>query len=238
MRKTIASQISKIHAPEKVRHLVVGGSGQVGQSVTPSLCQLFGAENVFLSDLRVPEGKVEPKFIQGDALDIKFYEKLVQETRPKVLYHLPALMSGSGERDPERCVHLNNTSFAYALKIANDFKLQLYVPSTIAAFGFLPEENRDVIPNNCFQRPQSIYGVTKVYMELLGEYHHRRYGLDFRSLRYPGIVSPIKAFGGTTDYLTDMIEAAVKGEEYVCYLEPHASLPFIHSNDCIALTVG
>lgn len=171
-------------------------------SLIPSMTQLYGAKNVFVSDIRDSAELQGVGYAKTDATDLEAYRRLVAGVRPQTLYHLPALMSGSGEKDPDRCVHLNNTGFANALKVAVENRLRLFVPSTIAAFGFNPDQNGENIPNDCFQRPKSIYGVTKVYMELLGEYHARRYGLDFRSLRYPGIISPLKAYGGTTDYLT------------------------------------
>lgn len=205
MNSTLKSMLGKIRTGGPRKTLIMGGLGQVGQSMAPAVAALYSPENLTISDLNRPPQNFPYMFIQCDSLDKKAYESLVSITNPSVIYHLPALLSGSGEKNPEKAIKLNNDSFFDALQISLPRENTLFVPSSIASFGFKPHQNRSNVPNDSFQRPFSIYGVTKVYMELLGEYYHRKKGLDFRSLRYPGIVSPIKAFGGTTDYLTGLI---------------------------------
>ena len=111
---------------------------------------------------------------------------------------------------------------------------RIYCPSTIGAYGFYNNyKDRKNVHEDTYQQPRTIYGVTKVYMELLGQYYSSKFGVDFRSLRLPGVLSAFECNGGTTDYAIDMILAAIKGEDYVCYLEPDVDLPFIYIDDLI-----
>ena len=115
-------------------------------------------------------------------------------------------------------------------------KLKLFVPSTIGAFG--PESPRNPTPNLCIQRPKTIYGVSKVHAELLGEYYHKRFNLDFRCLRFPGIISyDSHPGGGTTDYAVQIFHDALTTETHRCYLRPDTRLPMMYIDDCLRGTI-
>jgi threonine 3-dehydrogenase len=119
-----------------------------------------------------------------------------------------------------------------AIELANQYGLRLFIPSTIAAFG--PESPRNPTPNLTIQRPKTIYGVAKVHTELLGEYFHHKFGLDFRCLRFPGVLSSdTNPGGGTTDYAIQIFHAALKDGRYTCYLHPDTRLPMMHIDDCL-----
>ncbi|NWT34483.1 TDH protein, partial [Cardinalis cardinalis] len=122
------------------------------------------------------------------------------------------------------------------LDIAAEHNLRLFVPSTIGAFG--PTSPRDPTPDLCIQRPRTIYGVSKVHAELMGEYYHYRYGLDFRCLRYPGIISAdSQPGGGTTDYAVQIFHDAIKNGKFKCYLRPDTRLPMMYIDDCLKATL-
>jgi len=132
----------------------------------------------------------------------------MKDFKPNWIIHLAAILSGNGEKNPELCFHINNNSFKNALDLALKYNAMLFCPSTIAAFG--PSTPKDNTPNSTIMRPETAYGVSKVYMELLGSYYHKKRGLDFRSLRYPGVISADPPGGGTTDYIIEMYYAAAK----------------------------
>lgn len=120
------------------------------------------------------------------------------------------------------------------MDLSTQHNSRIYCPSTIGAYGFYNNfKDRNNVHEDTYQQPRTIYGVTKVYMELLGQYYSSKFGTDFRSLRLPGVLSAFECNGGTTDYAIDMILAALKGEDYVCYLEPDIELPFVYIEDLI-----
>lgn len=136
-----------------------------------------------------------------NVLDAAVVEKTVQKYRPEKIVHFSAILSGAGEKNPELAQKVNLEGFMNVLNAAKASHAQIFSPSTIAAFG--PSTPRIQTPNTTVMRPSSIYGITKVFMELMGEYYHKRYGVDFRSLRLPGIISPAPIHGmGTTGTLT------------------------------------
>lgn len=129
---------------------------------------------------------------------------------------------------------LNNDTFKMALDNSRDIGARLYTPSTIGAYGFYDDyKMRKDVHEDTYQRPRTMYGVTKVFMELLGQYYSQKYGLDFRCLRLPGVLSAFECNGGTTDYAIEMIFAALKGEKYKCFMRPEIDLPFIYIDDLI-----
>jgi threonine 3-dehydrogenase len=117
------------------------------------------------------------------------------------------------------------------MELAKQYKLRIFVPSTIGAFG--PDSPRNPTPNVTIQRPRTIYGVSKVHAELMGEYYHHKFGLDFRCLRFPGVISADPPGGGTTDYAVAIFYDALKSGKYECYLKPDTRLPMMHIKDCL-----
>ncbi|KAI1897211.1 hypothetical protein AGOR_G00080900 [Albula goreensis] len=202
--------------------LITGGLGQLGVGLAKLLRKRFGKNNVILSDIRKPPSNVfhSGPFIYSDILDYKNLREIVR--------------GGGGERALARAVNI--TGLHNILDIAAEHGLRLFVPSTIGAFG--PTSPRNPTPDLCVQRPRTIYGVSKVHAELMGEYYHHRYGLDFRCLRYPGIISAdSQPGGGTTDYAVQIFHDAVKTGKFECNLKPDTRLPMMYIDDCLRATL-
>ncbi|XP_054979630.1 L-threonine 3-dehydrogenase, mitochondrial-like [Sorex araneus] len=224
--------------PERPRILITGGLGQLGVGLADLLRKRFGKDNVILSDIRKPSERVfrSGPFIFSDILDYKHLREVVVNNRISWLFHYSALLSAVGEANVSLARAVNITGLHNILDVAAEHGLRLFVPSTIGAFG--PSSPRDPAPDLCTQRPRTIYGVSKVHAELMGEYYHHRYGLDFRSLRYPGIISADSMpGGGTTDYAVQIFHDAVKSGTFECNLEPHTRLPMMYIEDCLRATL-
>lgn len=152
--------------------------------------------------------------------------------RPTHVVHLAAVLSGAGEKDPRGAMAVNVGGFLNVLEECRARGAQLFSPSTIAAFG--PSTPKTRAPDGAAMRPTSVYGITKVHMELLREYYQRRYGVDFCSLHLPGVLSPGPISGaGTTDYAVEMFHRAAAGERFECYLAEGTRLPMVHIRDCL-----
>uniref|UniRef100_A0A9J8C9M3 L-threonine 3-dehydrogenase, mitochondrial n=1 Tax=Cyprinus carpio carpio TaxID=630221 RepID=A0A9J8C9M3_CYPCA len=198
----------------------------------------FGKNNVILSDIRKPPSNVfhSGPFIYSDILDYKNLREIVVNNRITWLVHYSALLSAVGEANVALARAVNITGLHNILDIAAEHGLRLFVPSTIGAFG--PTSPRNPTPDLCVQRPRTIYGVSKVHAELMGEYYHHRYGLDFRCLRYPGIISAdSQPGGGTTDYAVQIFHDAVKTGKFECNLKPDTRLPMMYIDDCLRATL-
>jgi threonine 3-dehydrogenase len=240
----------------KVRRvLVTGASGQVGQEIVPYLRNFYGNDNVIASDVRSP-GKhiVESGPFQyidvrplcnvttannflTQVLEATQLSRLVVEENIQVIVHLAAILSATGEKYPELALKINNTGTQNVFEIAKHNKMTVFCPSTIAAFG--PSTPRDNTPVECVMRPTTMYGVTKVYAELLGEYYHLKHGVDFRSLRYPGVVSAgCPPGGGTTDYAVEIFREALRHGTYTCFLSENTRLPMMYMPDLLKGTLG
>ncbi|XP_075716991.1 L-threonine 3-dehydrogenase, mitochondrial-like isoform X2 [Rhinoderma darwinii] len=220
------------------RVLITGGLGQLGVGLAKLLRKRFGKNNVILSDIRKPADNVfhSGPFIYSDILDYKNLREIVVNNRITWLIHYSALLSAVGEANVHLARAVNITGLHNILDIAAEHGLRLFVPSTIGAFG--PTSPRNPTPDLCIQRPRTIYGVSKVHAELMGEYYHYRYGLDFRCLRYPGIISAdSQPGGGTTDYAVQIFHDAIKTSRFVCNLKPDTRLPMMYIDDCLRATV-
>ncbi|KAM9421509.1 L-threonine dehydrogenase isoform 1-T2 [Salvelinus alpinus] len=218
--------------------LITGGLGQLGVGLAKRLRKRFGNNNVILSDIRKPPSHVfhSGPFIYSDILDYKNLREIVVNNRITWLVHYSALLSAVGEANVSLARDVNITGLHNILDIAAEHGLRLFVPSTIGAFG--PTSPRNPTPDLCVQRPRTIYGVSKVHAELMGEYYHHRYGLDFRCLRYPGIISAdSQPGGGTTDYAVAIFHDAVKTGKFECNLKPDTRLPMMYIDDCLRATV-
>ncbi|CAK6445781.1 unnamed protein product [Pipistrellus nathusii] len=220
------------------RVLITGGLGQLGVGLANLLREHFGTDNVILTDIRKPSDQVfhSGPFIYSDVLDYKNLREIVVNHRITWLIHYGALLSAIGETNVSLAKAVNITGLHNVLDIALEHNLRLFVPSTIGAFG--PTSPRDPTPDLCVQRPRTIYGVSKVHAELMGEYYYYRYGLDFRCLRYPGIISAdSEPGGGTTDYAVQIFHDAIKNGKYECYLKPSTRLPMMYIDDCLRATL-
>ncbi|XP_041069472.1 L-threonine 3-dehydrogenase, mitochondrial-like [Carcharodon carcharias] len=220
------------------RILITGGLGQLGFGLAKFLRKSFGRNNVILSDIRKPAAEVleNGPFIFADVLDYRNLQELVVNNQITWLIHYSTLLSAIGEANVPLVRKVNITGLHNVLDVALEYSLHLFVPSTIGAFG--PSSPRNPTPDLCIQRPQTIYGISKVHAELMGEYYHLKYGLDFRSLRYPGIISAVsKPGGGTTDYAVQIFHDALKTGKFECYLGSDTRLPVMHIDDCQRATL-
>lgn len=175
-----------------------------------------------------------------DVTKWKDVSTVIKDHKPTWVFHMPAILSGAAEKGSlamRRTLKVNVDSFVMMLKMAVRHQFRLFCPSTIAAFG---PETPKTAPNTTIMAPRFLYGVTKVYNELLGEYFHRRYNVDYRALRLPGIIGSTASAGtGTTDYAIEMMRAAAEDVgHYKCYLRPDTRLPMAHIDDCIDGMIG
>ncbi|KAK4880063.1 hypothetical protein RN001_008209 [Aquatica leii] len=213
--------------------LITGGLGQLGVECGKLLRSQYGAKKIILSDIREPSNAIlqAGPYHFVDILDPKGLEKVVVDNKVDWIVHLSATLSAKGELDIPLATKVNIQGMHNIIELANHYKLRLFVPSTIGAFG--PDSPRNPTPNITVQRPRTIYGVSKVYAELLGEYYHHKFNLDFRCLRLPGVVSCDLPGGGTTDYAIDMFHSAMTKGTYECYLTPKTTVPMIYITDCL-----
>ncbi|XP_040925238.1 L-threonine dehydrogenase 2 isoform X2 [Betta splendens] len=217
---------------ENPRVLITGGLGQLGVGLAQLLRKHYGTENVILSDIKKPP----PHVYSSDVLDYKRLREIIVNNQITWLVHYSALLSAVGEANVALARKINITGLHNVLDLALENCLRLFVPSTIGAFG--PSSPRDPAPDLCVQRPRTIYGVSKVHGELMGEYLHHKYGLDFRCLRYPGVISVnTPPGGGTTDYAVQIFHDALSTGHHECYLRPDTRLPMMHISDCHRATV-
>ena len=218
------------------RILVTGASGQIGSELIPRLRSLYGKENVIASDLRDPIVD-DGLFIRLDVTDAESIVKIVNEYDVDAIIHLAALLSASGEQRPHLAWKINISGLYNVLEVARMKRLKrVFHPSSIAVFG--PETPRERTPQETILRPKTMYGITKVTGELLGDYYHHKWGVDVRGIRFPGVISNIAPpGGGTTDYAVEIFYEAVRTGKYTCFLKPDSTLPMIYMPDCLRSVV-
>lgn len=223
------------------RHiLVTGACGQIGSELTPILRERYGAENVVAADRREPPCGALREGGPFELIDVvrrETVEAVVDKYQIDTIYHLAAILSATGEQDPHRAWEVNVNGLYNILEIARERQMaRVFCPSSIAAFG--PETPRDNTPQETVLRPTTMYGVTKVAGELLGNYYVHRFGIDVRGVRYPGIISSeTLPGGGTTDYAVEIFYEAIRHKRYVCFLRPDTVLPMMYMPDCIKATI-
>ncbi len=220
----------------KEKILITGATGQIGTVLTLALREIYGRENVIASDI-IKTHHVEEPFVMLDVLNIQRMRELIDDFEITQLYHLAAILSANGEWNPLKTWNVNLNGYLSILEMAREKKLhKIFFPSTIAVFGKTTPKMKT--PQHCSMVPETIYGISKQTGELLSNYFFLKYGLDVRSLRYPGIIGhqSIPA-GGTTDYAVEIFHAAIKDKHYNCFLNKGTRLPMIYMADAIRATV-
>lgn len=217
------------------RVLVTGAAGQIGSALVPALQDAYGDEAVLATDLRGSELPGGRPIESLDCMDRGGIAELIGRHRPDVVYHLAALLSAVGERNPQKAYDVNLGGLFNILEAAREHRFAVFTPSSIAAFG--PSTPGDGTPQDTLQRPTTMYGVTKVAGELLCDYYHTRFGVDTRGVRYPGIISASPPGGGTTDYAVEIFFAAVEKGAYTSFLAPDTQLDMMYMPDAIRAAI-
>ncbi|KAL3985409.1 NAD dependent epimerase/dehydratase family protein [Acanthocheilonema viteae] len=212
--------------------LITGALGQLGYGLATTLRKIYGNDMVIMTDIvkARKDEKCDPLYYL-DILNEAAINQIVVDHNIDTIIHFSALLSAVGEANVPLALKINSEGVQNILEVAKKHKTQIFIPSSIGAFG--PTTPLDHTPDICVQRPRTIYGVTKVYAELLGEYYNERFGVDFRSLRFPGIISATKPGGGTTDYAVQIFYDALLHGKHMCYLRPNSRLPMMYYTDCI-----
>lgn len=218
------------------RILVTGAFGQIGTELVPALERTSGVEKVVaLGHATLPEdfeGTVE----KGDATDRATLERIISSHEIDTVFHLVSLLSATGEAQPHKAWEVNMTSLKHVLDLAVEHKLRVFWPSSIAAFG--PTTPRVNTPQHTVLEPTTMYGVTKVAGELLCQYYWKKFGVDVRSLRYPGLISwKAEPGGGTTDYAVAVFYEALTSGKYECFVREDTILPMMYMDDAVRATI-
>lgn len=215
------------------RILVLGAGGQIGSELTMRLRQIYGSENVVAADMReIPMLSESGPFVKLDALDAANYAATVKKYNIDAIYNLVALLSATGEKDPQLAWKINIGALMNSLELAREFGCSLFTPSSIGAFG--PNTPKDKTPQDTVMQPDTIYGVCKVTGELLSNYYHTKFGVDTRSVRFPGLISNVTLpGGGTTDYAVEIYYEAVKNGSYVCPIDPEMFMDMMYMPDAL-----
>lgn len=217
------------------RILVIGANGQIGSVLVEYLRGMYGENQVIASDLKMNSER-QDYFEVLDATDGKNLDKIVKRHGITQIYHLAAILSAKGEQDPLNTWQINMQTYFNVLEVARENGVKkIFYPSSIAVFGAHVHGSADQFS---YLDPSTVYGISKAAGENWSNYYFNRYGMDIRSLRYPGIISyQSMPGGGTTDYAVDIYHKAVKGEHFDCFLEENTTLPMIYMSDAMDATV-
>jgi len=222
------------------RILITGALGQIGSELVSFLRKRYGEENVIASDIKplskVMIGQEEP-FEHIDCLDAQAIYTTVKKYNIDTIFHLAAILSAKGENNPQLAWKVNINGLYNVLEIAREQNCAVFTPSSIAAFG--PSTPKNNTPQETIQRPNTIYGLTKVTGELLCNYYYLKYGVDTRGVRFPGIISyATLPGGGTTDYAVEIFYEALKNKKYTCFLNKDTYLDMMYMPDALKAVVN
>jgi len=214
--------------------LIVGAGGQIGSELVPYLRGIYGVNNVVAADL--DEAKLQAlsdgPVAKLNALDGERFAEIVKTHKIDTIFNMVALLSATGEKDPMLAWKINMGALENSLNIAKDNGCAVFTPSSIGAFG--PNTPHDNTPQDTIMQPTTIYGVCKVAGEMLSDYYHTRFGVDTRSVRFPGIISNVTLpGGGTTDYAVEIYYDAIKYNKYTCNLGAGTFLDMLYMPDAL-----
>ncbi len=216
--------------------LVTGALGQIGSELTTELRKIYGANNVIASSRRVKEG--HEKLIESGPFEIlnindaKGVSEVVKNHNVNTIINLAAILSAVGEQHPEQCWDINMNGLYNILEVAREENCMVYTPSSIAAFG--PSTPKDKTPQDTIQRPNTMYGVTKVAGELLCDYYYKKFGVDTRGVRFPGLISyETLPGGGTTDYAVHIYYDALKNKRYTSFIDKGTNMDMMYMPDAL-----
>jgi len=224
---------------QKNKILVIGASGQIGVELTMALRNIYGNQNVIASDLREQNPLLEGTgpYVSLDVMNKEMLHVQVIRQNITQIYLLAAILSATGEKNPNLAWNLNMQGLLNVLDIAKEEKLhKVYWPSSIAVFG--PTSPKILCPQQTIIEPTTVYGISKYAGEFWCNYYFNRYGVDVRSIRYPGLISYKSApGGGTTDYAVEIFHEAITEQKYTCFLEEDTYLPMMYMPDAIKATI-
>lgn len=221
---------------KKEHILVIGAGGQIGTVLTEALRRHYSPAQVWASDLKPLPAQDGPVLVL-DVLNADALQEIIVRHRITQVYHLAAVLSATGEKNPMMAWNINMTGLLNVLEAARNHGLhKVYYPSSIAVFG--REAAHVNTPQQEVLIPETVYGISKVAGENWANYYFRRYGTDVRSLRYPGIIGyESLPGGGTTDYAVDIYHHAVRGEQFRCFLKENTALPMLYMPDAVRATI-
>lgn len=212
--------------------LITGAFGQIGSELIIALQKKHGAENVVAFDMAPKPESLDVIAEQGSIVDFNKLKEIIVKYNIDTVYHLVSILSARGEQDPNLTWQVNMDGLRNILNLALEFKLRVFWPSSIAAFG--PTTPRDLTPQHTVLEPTTMYGITKMAGEALCHYYYLKFGVDVRSVRFPGLISwKTEPGGGTTDYAVAMFYEAVKGVDYTCFVHKDTILPMMYMDDAI-----
>ncbi|PWK20746.1 NAD-dependent epimerase/dehydratase family protein [Xanthomarina spongicola] len=219
--------------------LILGASGQIGSELTQRLRSIHGAENVIATDISYNNIELVNSgiFERVDAQDYTSVKICIEKHQINTIYLMAAMLSATGEKFPRKAWDLNMESLFHVLNLAKEgFIKKVFWPSSIAVFG--PTTPKENTPQFTIMEPSTVYGITKQVGERWCEYYHKQYGVDIRSIRYPGIISwKTMPGGGTTDYAVEIYHKAIAEKKYECFLSEDTELPMMFMDDAIKATI-
>lgn len=220
------------------RILVTGSSGQLGSELTLELAKIYGQNNIITADINEPNNlEIDLPFVQLDVINKELLGEIVVRNKITQIFHLAAILSATGERHPGLAWKVNIEGLMNILDVSRSTSVKkIYWPSSIAVFG--PNTPRIKTPQHTVTDPNTVYGISKLTGERLIEYYHDHFGVDVRSLRYPGLIGyKVLPGGGTTDYAVEIFHKAILEEKFSCFLQGNTTLPMMYMPDAVRATL-